>query len=81
MYKRQDEICLTDHVEPVEWLPDRPAAQTYDWQALTAEFEAARAAVGDTITLSLIHIYRWIRGTFSIAFSPGKGYDSTIQAE
>ena len=48
-----DEICLTDHVEPVEWLPDRPAAQTYDWQALTAEFEAARAAVGDTITMRL----------------------------
>lgn len=47
-----DEICLTDHVEPVEWLPHRPPA-AYDWQALTAEFEAARAAVGDAITMRL----------------------------
>lgn len=48
-----NEICLTDHVEPVEWLPGRPAAETYDWQALEAEFASARAAVGDTISMRL----------------------------
>jgi len=48
-----NEICLTDHVEPVEWLPGRPAAETYDWQALEAEFASAHAAVGDTISMRL----------------------------
>ena len=48
-----NEICFTDHVEPVEWLPGRPAAEAYDWQALEAEFVSARAAVGDAITMRL----------------------------
>lgn len=48
-----NEICLTDHVEPVEWLPGRPPAAEYDWQALEAEFASARAAVGDAITMRL----------------------------
>lgn len=48
-----NEICLTDHVEPVEWLPHRPPVAPYDWQALTEEFRQARDTVGDTIRMRL----------------------------
>lgn len=46
------EICFTDHMDPVLWNhPDQRL--DYDWAALSAEFESARAAVGDRITLRL----------------------------
>lgn len=38
-----DEICFTDHLEPVAWHSGTPRA-SYDWAALTAEFEAVSAA-------------------------------------
>lgn len=47
-----DEICFTDHVEPIIW-NSTDLRESYDWAALTAEFDAARAAVGDRITLRL----------------------------
>lgn len=47
-----DEICFTDHVEPVVW-GGTALRESYDWPALTAEFDAARAALGDRIVLKL----------------------------
>ena len=47
-----DEICFTDHVEPVAW-NSTALRGPYDWSALTEEFAAAQAAVGDRITLRL----------------------------
>lgn len=46
------EICFTDHVEPVVW-GGTSLREGYDWAALAAEFDSARAAVGDRITLRL----------------------------
>lgn len=48
-----DEICFTDHVEPLEWNTTIPLAEDYDWQALERAFAEAKAAVGDTIRLRL----------------------------
>lgn len=48
-----EELCFTDHVEPIAWEPGRPALERYDWKALTAEFDAARAAIGGRIRLRL----------------------------
>lgn len=47
-----DELCFTDHMEPVEWGVTTPR-ESFDWAALSAEFEAARQAAGDRIVLRL----------------------------
>lgn len=47
-----DEICFTDHVEPVVWNSTAPR-EPYDWAAMAEEFAAAKAAMGDRITLRL----------------------------
>lgn len=47
-----DEICFTDHMEPVAW-NGRDPIEFYDWDALSQEFAAAQAAVGDRIRLRL----------------------------
>lgn len=47
-----DEICFTDHLEPVLW-NSTTLRGPYDWAALTAEFERAKAAVGDRIVMRL----------------------------
>ena len=46
------EICFTDHVEPIRFGTTEPR-EAYDWAPMTAEFHAAQAAVGDRITLRL----------------------------
>lgn len=46
------EICFTDHVEPI-WFGSTAPRKTYDWVPLTEEFRAAQAAVGDRIRLRL----------------------------
>lgn len=47
-----DELCFTDHVEPVAWNGRKPIA-SYDWAALEREFQEAQAAVGARIRLRL----------------------------
>lgn len=47
-----DEICFTDHVEPIVW-NSTTLRGPYDWSVLTEEFAAAREALGDRITLRL----------------------------
>lgn len=47
-----DELCFTDHVEPVDWT-GTTLRSNYDWDALTAEFASAQAAWGDRIRLRL----------------------------
>ena len=47
-----DEICFTDHMEPVEWGVTTPR-ESFPWEDLSAEFAAAQAAVGDRIRLRL----------------------------
>ena len=47
-----DEICFTDHVEPMEW-GTTELRGPYDWTLLTRDFRAAQAAVGDQIQLRL----------------------------
>lgn len=47
-----DELCFTDHMEPVEWGAVTPR-KDYNWEGLSAEFAAAQAAVGDRIRLRL----------------------------
>ena len=46
------EICFTDHVEPI-WFGSTAPRKIYDWAPLTEEFRAAQAAVGDRIRLRL----------------------------
>ena len=46
-----DEICFTDHIEPITW--EGALRQTYDWDALVAEFETAQDKVGTKILLRL----------------------------
>ena len=46
------EICFTDHVEPVAW-NGRDPILSYDWDALSREYQAARAALGDRIRIRL----------------------------
>lgn len=48
-----DEICFTDHVEPIEWGTVHLRRTPYDWDALTAEFQRARAAVSGRIVVRL----------------------------
>ncbi len=47
-----DEICFTDHVEPLTWGGTEPRGP-YDWTPLTADFQAARRELGDRISLKL----------------------------
>lgn len=47
-----DELCFTDHMEPVGWGLTTPR-ESYDWAALSAEFAAAQEAVGNRIQLRL----------------------------
>ena len=51
-----DELCFTDHVEPLHWLKwnDPPREKgSYDWPAMVRQFEDAKAALGDRIRLRL----------------------------
>lgn len=57
-----DEICFTDHVEPVMWYTSQVEPEVwggtaprerYDWEALAAEFELARREMGERIRLRL----------------------------
>ena len=47
-----DEICFTDHVQPLVW-GGRDLVQPYDWSRLTEDFRRAQAAVGGQIQLRL----------------------------
>lgn len=47
-----DEICFTDHMEPVVW-ESTDLKDSYDWAPLAEEFQRAREAVGDRIRLRL----------------------------
>ena len=46
------EICFTDHVEPILFGSTAPR-RAYDWAPLREEFRAAQAAVGDRIRMRL----------------------------
>lgn len=48
-----DELCFTDHIEPIIWYSTQLRQEPIDWQAMLAEFAAAKAAVGDRIRLRL----------------------------
>lgn len=51
-----DELCFTDHVEPLPWVKwnEAPLAQhSYDWGAMVCAFGEAQEAVGDRIRLRL----------------------------
>ena len=48
-----DELCFTDHVEPIVWGSTKLRPEPYDWAALTGEYRAAREAMGDRIQLRL----------------------------
>lgn len=47
-----DEVCFTDHIEPVAW-NGRDPIEFYDWDALSREYQAARKALGDRIRIRL----------------------------
>lgn len=47
-----DEICFTDHIEPMDWGSTEPRGP-YDWSRLTEDFQKAQAAVGGQIQLRL----------------------------
>ena len=47
-----DELCFTDHVEPVVW-GGAGLRASYDWTALEREFRDAQTALGDRLTLRL----------------------------
>ena len=47
-----DEICFTDHVEPLVW-GSTALREPYDWTLLTEDFCTAREALGDRIQLRL----------------------------
>lgn len=47
-----DELCFTDHVEPIVWGSTRLRGP-YDWSVLTAEFDKARRALGGQLRLRL----------------------------
>lgn len=48
-----DELCFTDHVEPIVWGSTELRREPYDWSAMEAEFRAAKEAAGDRILLRL----------------------------
>ena len=47
-----DELCFTDHVEPIVWGSTKLRGP-YDWGVLEREYRAARETIGDRITLRL----------------------------
>ena len=47
-----DEICFTEHVEPIVWA-STDLRGPYDWSVLTQEFTAAQKALGGRIKLRL----------------------------
>ena len=47
------EICFTDHVEPIVWGGSGLRPLPYDWAALEQEFARAKAALGSRVTLRL----------------------------
>ena len=47
-----DEVCFTDHMEPVAW-NGRDPIESYNWAGLSREFAEAQAALGDRIQLRL----------------------------
>lgn len=47
------EICFTDHVEPIVWGSNVLCPLPYDWSRLEPEFQEAKAALGDRITMRL----------------------------
>ena len=47
-----DEICFTDHMEPLDWGVTTPR-ESYDWQGLERDFLEAKAALGDRIQMRL----------------------------
>ena len=48
-----DELCFTDHVEPIVWGSTELRQEPYDWSILESEYRAAREAVGGRMTLRL----------------------------
>ena len=48
-----DELCFTDHVEPIVWGTTRLRQEPYDWSVMENEYRAAREAMGDRIQLRL----------------------------
>ena len=50
--KGLQEICFTDHLEPVNWYTQVPR-DPFDWQALLAEYREALEAAGDRIRIRL----------------------------
>lgn len=48
-----DEICLTDHVEPISWGTVCLRPLPYDWAAMERQFHQARDALGGRIRLRL----------------------------
>lgn len=48
-----DEICFTDHVEPLEWNVTVPKTADYDWPELERAFARAKTAAGGRIQLRL----------------------------
>ena len=47
-----DELCFTDHLEPVNWYTQVPR-DPFEWDALQEEFRQAREELGDRIRLRL----------------------------
>ena len=48
-----DELCFTDHVEPIVWGSTALREDSYDWDAMRREYESAVAAMEDRIRLRL----------------------------
>ena len=51
-----DELCFTDHVEPLPWVKwnEPPLARhSYDWSAMTRQFREAQEALGGRIALRM----------------------------
>lgn len=48
-----DEICFTDHVEPLEWNRTVLKTADYDWLNMERSFNAARSSAGGRIRLRL----------------------------
>lgn len=46
-----DEICFTDHVEPLEWNVTVPKAEEHDWAPAERAFAEAESAMGGAIRL------------------------------
>ena len=48
-----DELCFTDHIEPIVWGGTALRQEPVDWQAMTGEFADAKAAIGEKLRLRL----------------------------